>query len=82
MTKDEIMIEVTKIFRSVFDDKELEINYSTDSDDIEDWDSLEQIILLVAMEKRFQIKFDMKEVTTLLNVGEMVGLIERKIQKQ
>lgn len=79
MTREQIFSEVTEIFRDVFDDDELIIKDETNSDDIEDWDSLEHINLVVAMEKRFSMKFNLKEVGKLANVGEMVDLIERKL---
>ena len=80
MTREAIFEEVTKIFRDVLDDDELIIKDETNSDDIEDWDSLEHINLVVAMEKKFNLKFNLKEVGTLANVGEMVDLIERKLK--
>ena len=80
MSREGIFEEVTKIFRDVFDDDDLVIKDETNSDDIEDWDSLEHINLVVAMEKRFNLKFNLKEVGKLANVGEMVDLIERKLQ--
>ena len=52
---------------------------ATNSDDIEDWDSLEQINLLVAIEKQFSIKFSLADVADLENVGAMVDLIERMV---
>ena len=64
------------IFRDVFDDDTLVIEDSTNSSDIEDWDSLEHIALIVSMEKEFDLKFDLQEVNKLANVGEMVDLIE------
>ncbi len=75
MTREEIFAEVTKIFRDVFDDDTLIIVDETNSSDIEDWDSLEHINLVVAMEKKFNMKFNLKEVGKLKNVGEMVDLI-------
>ncbi len=75
MTREEIFAEVTKIFRDVFDDDTLTIVDETNSADIEDWDSLEHINLVVAMEKKFNMKFNLKEVGKLKNVGEMVDLI-------
>lgn len=78
MSKKEIMAEVIEIFRNVFDDTELEIGGNTCADDIEDWDSLEQINLILAMEKNFSVKFNIKEVSRLKNVGEMVNLIQSK----
>ena len=76
---DEIMDKVRRIFREVFDDDTLEVNDSTNSSDIEDWDSLEHITLVVAMENEFGLKFDLKEVNKLANVGEMVDLIASKL---
>ena len=82
MNRAEIFEEVQKIFRKVFDDEQLEIRDSTYSGDIEDWDSLEHINFIVAMEKRFQLKFDIQEVGELENVGEMIDLIERRLNGQ
>ena len=52
---------------------------NTTSNDIEDWDSLEHINLIVAVEKEFGIKFNMNEVTSMKNVGEMVTIIEERV---
>ncbi len=79
MTHEEIMEKVQRIFRDVFDDDSLMIYDSTNSSDIEDWDSLEHITLVVSMEKEFNLKFDLKEVNALANVGEMVDLIASKL---
>ena len=79
MTHEEVLSKVTMIFRDVFDDDTLEIKDSTNSSDIEDWDSLEHIALIVSMEKEFNLKFDLKEVNRLANVGEMVDLIASKL---
>ncbi len=82
MSREDVMEKVTEIFRDVFDDEELVILDSTNSDDIEDWDSLEHISLIVSMEKEFNMKFDIKEVNKLENVGEMIDLIMRKMKEQ
>jgi acyl carrier protein len=79
MTHEEVMKIVTGIFRDVFDDDTLVIEDSTNSKDIEDWDSLEHIALIVSMEKEFNLKFDLQEVNKLENVGEMVDLIISKL---
>ena len=79
MTHEEVMKIVTGIFRDVFDDDALVIEDSTNSSDIEDWDSLEHIALIVSMEKEFNLKFDLQEVNRLENVGEMVDLIISKL---
>ena len=79
MSREKIFDEMKKIFRDVFEDEALEINNETNAEDIEDWDSLEQINLLIAMEKKFEIKFNINEVTSIQNVGEMLELIEGKV---
>lgn len=79
MSREEIFDKVQDIFRDVFDDEELVISDSTNSDEIEDWDSLEHISLIVSMEKEFSMKFDIKEVNALKDVGEMIDLIKRKM---
>ena len=79
MTHEEIMEIIQRIFREVFDDDALVVTDSTNSSDIEDWDSLEHITLVVSMEKEFDLKFDLKEVNKLANVGEMADLIASKL---
>lgn len=79
MSREEVFDEVRKIFWTIFDDEDLEIVDETNAEDIEDWDSLEHVNLVVAMEKKFALKFDMKQVGTLKNVGEMVDLIVEKL---
>ena len=75
MQNAEIYEKLTEIFRDVFDDAELTIGAGTTADDVEDWDSLTHITLLSAIEEEFGIRFDMKAVHGLKNVGEMVALI-------
>ena len=77
MSEQEILNAVQDIFRDNFDDDTLEITRSTCADDIEDWDSLEQINLLTAMEKKFGLKFRLDDVRDLKNVGDLLDLIER-----
>ncbi len=70
--------EVKMIFQDVFDDEEMEITSETTAQDYEDWDSLAQIQLIVAAERRFGIKFTTAEMKGLKNVGDFVRLIEEK----
>ncbi len=79
MTRTDIMAKLNEIFCDVFDDEDIVLTDATNSDDIEDWDSLEQINLLVAIEKQFSIKFSLADVADLENVGAMVDLIERMV---
>lgn len=79
MTREEVMAKVQEIFQDVFDDDTLVITDATNSGDIEDWDSLEHIALIVSMEKEFNMSFDIKEVGKLENVGGMIDMIMSKL---
>ncbi len=63
------------MFRDVFDDESIEVNENTTSADIEDWDSLEHISLMSAVEQEFGIRFSMGQIQSMKNVGEMVNII-------
>ena len=77
MNRTKIMAKLNEIFCDVFDDEDIVLTSETTSDDIEDWDSLEQINLLVAIEKQFNIKFQLADVADLENVGAMADLVEK-----
>ena len=79
MTREAIFEELTEIFRDIFDDEEIELTDETTADDIEDWDSLEQINLLVAIEKKFSVKFKLDDVSHLANIGDMVSLVQKLV---
>ncbi len=78
MTREYVYEQMNRIFRNVFDDESIELHDETNAEDIEDWDSLEQINLIVAIENEFEMMFDMTEIADLANVGEMVDLILKK----
>jgi len=75
MTRDEVFKGVQDIFRDIFDVDDLVICNTTNSDEIEDWDSLNHINLVSAIEKEFKIKFALGELETLRDVGAMVDLM-------
>ena len=77
MDSNAIFEAVQQIFRDNFDDEELVLTRETCADDIEDWDSLEHINLLTAIEKKFGLKFGLADVRDLQNVGDLLDLIER-----
>lgn len=79
MTREEIFNRLTKVFQDVFDDEEISLTDNTVSSDIEDWDSLNHINLVVSVEKEFGIKFSMGETQKMKNVGEMVSIIQERI---
>ncbi len=80
MTREEVFKALDEVFEEVFDDASIHVGETTTAKDIEDWDSLEHINLVVAIEKRFSMKFTMGEVTTMKNVGEMVDIILERAQ--
>lgn len=75
MTREEVFIKLNEIFQEVFDDEDIEVFEETTSEDIEDWDSLEHINLVAAIEQEFDMKFTMAQVVGMKNVGEMVDII-------
>lgn len=75
----EIKNTLQEIFRDVLDLDELVLENETSANDIEEWDSLAHINLVVAIEKEFKIKFALGELQDLKNIGDMVNLIQEKI---
>ncbi|PRM89630.1 acyl carrier protein [Aliarcobacter cryaerophilus] len=80
MTREEIFTGVQSIFRDIFDENELVISDTTNSDDIEEWDSLNHINLVSAIEKEFKIKFALSELVKFKDVGAMVDLMVEKLK--
>lgn len=78
MSREEVFDRLNGVFRDVFDDEGIIVNDLTTADDIEDWDSLEHINLLAAVEQEFGIKFNMGQVVSMKNVGEMADIIISK----
>ncbi|MEF9879354.1 MAG: acyl carrier protein [Clostridia bacterium] len=78
MTREEVYAKINEVFQDVFDDATLTVHDQTTAADIEDWDSLEHINLMVSIEKKFGMRFHMAEVTGLKNVGEMVDVILKR----
>lgn len=79
MSRDEVFEKLNEIFRNNFDDDSITLVDETSSSDIEDWDSLEQINLVVSIQDEFKVKFNIEEVNAMKNVGEMVDFILKKI---
>ena len=79
MTRAEVFEKLNEIFQEIFDDENITVEEDTTSADIEDWDSLEHINLVVAIEKAFKIKFTINEVSTMKNVGTMVDVILERV---
>jgi len=80
MERRDILKQMEEIFKDVLDLEELELTEDTTADDIDEWDSLSHIQLIVAIEKGFGIKLTAREVKELADVGEMVSCIQSKLK--
>jgi acyl carrier protein len=79
MTDVEVRDRLAGVFRDVFDDQSIVIFDDMTANDIDGWDSLTHITLIVAAEKAFGVKFTTRDIQSLLNVGGFVALIHRKL---
>ncbi len=79
MSREEIFERLNAVFKDVFDDDGITVTEDTTAADITGWDSLIHITLMDAVEEEFGIRFDMKTVIKLKNVGEMADVIEDEV---
>lgn len=75
MSREEVLEKVQDVIRDVFDDEEIVISESTIAADVEGWDSLMHITLIGTIEDEFDVKFAMKDVVGMKDIGHMVDLI-------
>ena len=75
---DDIFKKMNSIFQTYFDDDSIVLGADTTASDIDEWDSLAQVGLVLIIERTFSIKFSMEDINNLANVGEMVSLIDAK----
>ena len=78
MTRQEIFEKLNEVFADVFDE-DISVTAETTAADIEDWDSLTHITLISEVEDTFGMKFSMKDVLGMKNVGEMADIIQKNI---
>lgn len=76
----DIITELSGVFQQVFDDSTLDISRTTTANDIDEWDSLTHMNLVVAVELKFGVKFALGELQALKNVGDMADAVARKIK--
>jgi acyl carrier protein len=79
MEFNEILAEVTEIFKDILDNDKLVIDAKSSAADVEEWDSLSHIHIVVAIEKKYKIKFTTAELKNMKNVGNLVELIQSKL---
>ena len=82
MCREEILEDIQDIMQTIFDDENLHINYETSRADIEEWDSLSHIRIILSVEKRFNIKFDVDESVLIETVEDFVSAISYYINKE
>lgn len=70
--------QLNDVFREVFEDDDLVVSRETTAADVEGWDSLMHVTLLVRVEKVFNVRFSTAEVVALKDLGELVDLIESR----
>lgn len=71
--------DIKEILIDVFDDEDLDITLDTCADDIEDWDSLAQMNIMVSISKHFKVKFSVEEIASLHNIGDIVEAVKSKL---
>jgi len=81
MDRNEILNTVNNVFIDVLDDDSLVLTEATTANDVDEWDSLNHIQLVVAIERQFKIRFASQEILSWQNVGEMVDSIAAKLNQ-
>lgn len=80
MEKAEIINQLTGIFRKIFNDGSLILNEELTANDVSNWDSLSHMLLINDIEQHFAIKFKLRELNRLKNVGVLIEIIESKLE--
>ena len=78
MTQDEILFKLQDVFRTIFEDDTLVPSPDMTAADVERWDSLSHIDMMMMVESEFRVRFSTREITSLKNVGELVAIIRAK----
>jgi acyl carrier protein len=79
MDRNTIVLKLTDVFRKVFNNGNLVLKDDLTANDVENWDSLSHMLLIAEIENSFQIKFKLKELNKMRNVGDMIELINQKV---
>jgi acyl carrier protein len=79
MTEPELYTELNTVFQRVLDDDTIALTASTTAEDVEGWDSMNHIFIVVELEKHFCVKFHAAEMEEVKNIGELVTLLTKKM---
>ena len=80
MERDELIAKLTPIFREVFNDNGVELKDEMTAADVENWDSLTHMLMITKVEEELGIKFKLKELNRLKKVGDLIAIIQSKLQ--
>lgn len=81
MNHDDILKTLTSIIREVLELPELTLTTDTSAADVDEWDSMTHIQIIAGIEAHYKIRFALGELQSLKNVGDMIGLIQKKLAK-
>jgi acyl carrier protein len=79
MNQDALLARLNEVFREVFDDPGLTVSAATTAHDVPGWDSITHITLVIEIERRFDVKFQMAQLEQLRNVGELVEILAARL---
>jgi acyl carrier protein len=79
MDKSEVLIKLTTLFKTIFSNNSLVLTDELTANDVENWDSLTHMLLITEIENSFSIKFKLKDLNKMRNVGDMVDIIISKL---
>ena len=77
-----VLEQLNAVFQEVFEDDRLTVTPETTADDVDGWDSLSHVTLIVAVEARFHIRFGERELLTMRNVGDLIAAVESKLKRE
>ena len=80
MEKKEIVEKLAEVFREVFGDNNIVIADEMTANDVENWDSLTHMLMITKVEEEFGVKFKLKELNRLKKVGDLISIVESKLQ--
>ncbi len=81
LDRNQVVEQLTGVFHNVFDDEKIVLHDALTAKDVKDWDSLNHINLIVAVEMKFGIKLKTAEIARLANVGQFIDVILQKLQR-
>jgi acyl carrier protein len=79
VNNEDILLKIQDIVRDIVDDDDVQLTMETRAEDVSDWDSVNHIKIILAIESEFGIRFDMEEINSSDNVGGLVQIVASKL---